>query len=128
VAQFYLDHNVATGVARELTALGHQAVSARQAGLAGASDASHLLTAAQRGFVLVTNDLDFLALQAAWREWAAAWRVTPTPTHHGILLIRQGPRGGALAAARSVHAHLSTAPVLPNTLWQWTQAGTWVVY
>jgi hypothetical protein len=128
VAQLYLDHNVAIGVARELTALGHQPVSARQTGLAGASDATHLLTAAQRGLMLVTADLDFLALQAAWLEWATAWGVTPIPVHHGILLIRQGPMGGALAAAQLIHAHLATVPILPNTLWQWTSAGIWAVF
>ncbi|HZR98212.1 MAG TPA: hypothetical protein VFE37_05875 [Chloroflexota bacterium] len=38
----------------------------------------------------------------------------------------QGPMGGALLAARAIHAHLDTAPVLLNTLWQWTPVGVWV--
>ena len=125
MVQFYLDHNVAAGVAGELSNLGHQAINARQLGLAGATDATQLLTAVQRGAVLVTNNRDFLALQAAWREWATAWRVTPVPVHHGILLIKQGQMGGAVPAAQYIHAHVVRGPVLPNTLWQWTVSGTW---
>jgi hypothetical protein len=123
VARLYFDHNVAAGIGTERTHLGHEVTSARQLGLAGATDATHLLTAAQREAVLVTNDLDFLALQAAWREWVVAWQVTPMPTHYGILLIRQGPMGGARLAARGIDAHLRTMPVLVNTLWQWHPAG-----
>lgn len=110
----------------ELEAFGHQAVHARLLGLAGATDATHLLVAVRQGFVLVTNDHDFLALHAAWHEWPAEWRVVPRPVHPAILLIAQGQMGGAAPAARLVHTHVSARPILPNTLWRWTAARGWV--
>ena len=127
MAQCYLDHNVAGQLGPELGRHGYGAVYARQLGLAGASDATHLTTAARRGDVLITNDLDFLALHAAWLEWPGVWGVTPPPTHHGILLIAQGPMGGALAAAGLIATHLNTAPHLANTLWQWIAGRGWVI-
>ena len=68
MALFYLDHNVAVGIGNALINLGHQAATARQLNLAGATDATHLLTAVRQNAVLITNDLDFLALQPAWLE------------------------------------------------------------
>ena len=127
MARFYLDHNVAPGIGNALVNLGHDSVTARQLHLAGATDATHLLTAEQQNAVLITNDLDFLALQPAWHEWAIAWGVTPAPVHHGILLISQGQMGGAAPAARGIHAHVSGNPTLSNTLWQWTTLRGWFI-
>jgi hypothetical protein len=127
VALFYLDHNVAVGIGNALINLGHQAATARQLRLAGATDATHLLTAVRQNAVLITNDLDFLALQPAWREWAIAWGVTPAPVHHGILLISQGQMGGAAPAASSIHAHISGSLILSNTLWRWTTLRGWFI-
>jgi hypothetical protein len=126
VSRFYLDHNVADRVGQELAALGHQVAYARRLGLAGATDATHLLTAMRHGAVLVTNDQDFLALHAAWLEWPLAWGIAPAPVHPGILLIKQGQMGGAVLAARTINTHVAGSPVLSNTLWLWTLSGRWI--
>ncbi len=53
MAAFYLDNDVSTGIAGELTILGHAATTALAQQLRRASDAQHLLTATQHDWVLV---------------------------------------------------------------------------
>ena len=56
MANFYTDHDVSLRVASLLRQLGHTAVTARDLGLERAGDDEHLLTAAQRGWILVTHN------------------------------------------------------------------------
>ena len=90
-----------------------------------AANAQHLLRAVQDQRVLITNDTDFKALQAAWLLWPPAWGVTTPPAHHGILWIREGRMGGADQAAQIIHAHLSSSPALINRLWCWERPKGW---
>ena len=122
---FYLDNNLAVQIADELTRRGHFARTASDLKLTHASDATQLMTAAQHGWVLLSNDGDFIVLQAAWLEWPAAWGLARGPEHAGILLIPQEQLGGPAAAAELVHQFVSTEPVLTNSLWRWTRARGW---
>ena len=58
----YLDVNVSGRVAKALQARGIECITANDAGLADASDATHLAHAIEHGLVLVTFDPDFLVL------------------------------------------------------------------
>lgn len=62
----YADHHVARRLARLLRHRGHAVVTVRQLGLDRAIDATHLLTGATRGAILLThNERDFVLLLAA---------------------------------------------------------------
>jgi len=84
VASFDTDHDVALQVAVLLREHGHMALTARAIGLERAGDHEHLLTAAQRGWILVThNRQDFFLLHDAWRRWFQVLNVSVV--HAGIL-------------------------------------------
>jgi hypothetical protein len=127
VAAFYLDNNLAVQIAEELIRLGHFARTASDLALTRASDATHLMTAARRRWILVTNDGDFIVLQAAWLEWPSYWGLGATPEHAGILLIPQEQLGGPAPAAHLVDRFVSTSPALSNSLWRWTVSRGWFV-
>jgi hypothetical protein len=78
----YLDENVDTLLARILTNLGHDVLTARDADLSGASDEQHLELAASVGRAVLTHDIgDYSNL---WHAWQAAGR-----SHSGILVLRR---------------------------------------
>jgi hypothetical protein len=126
VAAFYADHDASIHIAPELVALGHTATTARDQGLIRASGAEQILTAAQRGWILVTcNGKHFLVLHEAWQLWSQAWQVTPLPQHAGILIIPQ-QRWLAPQAAQELDRFVHTNPPLANTLYQWQAQAGWV--
>jgi hypothetical protein len=129
VAEFYLDHNVAVGTGRALRNAGHGARWAAEIGLARGRDQWQLLTAAQRGWILVTYDWkDFRLLHDAWREWPPAWGVAPAPQHAGILVL-PAPGAGRWTpdeAAVRLADFVAGAPPLDNTLHRWFPSPGWV--
>ena len=62
--RFYLDENVPVAVADQLRKRGIEAVTARDLGTLGDSDANHLRRATEMGYVLCTYDSDYVALAA----------------------------------------------------------------
>jgi hypothetical protein len=62
VLRFYLDENVPVEVARQLRARGIEAITARDLGLLGETDAHHLARASDLGYVLCTYDTDFVRM------------------------------------------------------------------
>ena len=73
-----LDEHFSYLIAQALRADGHDVQAASEIGLTGMPDEQLLVTAAQQGRVLVTNNVrDFVPLE---REWAAAGDV-----HQGII-------------------------------------------
>jgi len=54
-----IDLNLAPRWVHALSAAGHEAVHWSTLGPIGASDSTHMRNARERGFVLITNDLDF---------------------------------------------------------------------
>lgn len=88
MADVYLDEDVWLQLADDLRLQGHAVVTYRDHRLRGASDALHLLTAAQEQRVLVTcNRRDFRLLHDAWHYWTAAWGVATQ--HAGIIVVDQ---------------------------------------
>lgn len=75
--RFYLDENLQIAIVSQLQSRGIVVVSVRDLGLLGDSDASHLTRATAMGYVLCTNDTDYLALAAQF------------PNHAGIIIGRQ---------------------------------------
>ncbi len=60
--RFYLDENVPVALATQLRRRGIEAVTVRDLGVLGDSDRNHLARAAAMGFVLCTNDADYLEI------------------------------------------------------------------
>lgn len=72
-----LDENMPAGLVRILAAIGHQADTIPQEGLAGADDTDVWGAAQAAGKFLITQDLDFSDIT----------QFTPG-SHHGILILR----------------------------------------
>ncbi|MHB8626207.1 MAG: DUF5615 family PIN-like protein [Aggregatilineales bacterium] len=60
--RFYLDENVPIAIALQLRRRGIDVVTVVELEVLGASDASHLARATKMGYVLCTNDSDFMDL------------------------------------------------------------------
>jgi len=58
----YVDENINPEVANQLRSRGIDAISVRDLGLLGDSDANHLQRASDMGRVLITQDRDFLVM------------------------------------------------------------------
>lgn len=63
--RFYLDENLPVEIARQLQSRGIEAVTVRDLGQLGDNDPNHLTRATKMGYVLCTQDDDFLALAAS---------------------------------------------------------------
>lgn len=85
--RFYTDTHIAKAVAVQLRSRGVDIVRCKEVGLAEADDETHLQYATDHGRVMVTQDDDFTALSARWRQ---AGRV-----HGGIMKVSHQYRGEA---------------------------------
>ncbi len=79
--RFYLDENLPVAVAAQLQRRGIEAVTVRDLGFLGDSDSNHLARATRLGYVLCTNDADYVNLDAANAE------------HGGIIFGQQHKHG-----------------------------------
>ena len=125
MADLYADHNIALPLVRLLRNRHHAVIAARDIGLDHARDDLHLLTAAERGWVLVTHDkADFELLHDAWRRWSQAWQVGRQ--HAGILVV---PHWAPGQMAQEIDAFLQSGPPLANALYrrQSRPDGQWVL-
>lgn len=68
--RFYLDENVPVAIATQLQRRGVDAVTVRDLGFLGDADTTHLARAARLGYVLCTNDADYIDLAATGIEHA----------------------------------------------------------
>jgi predicted nuclease of predicted toxin-antitoxin system len=68
--RLYLDENLSPKIAEQLRQRGVDAVCARDLGMLGEDDATHLARATAEGRVLVTADEDFLRMAAEGAEHA----------------------------------------------------------
>jgi hypothetical protein len=102
--------------------------------LAGEKDPVVLLTAFQRGAVLISeNHQDFLLLHWAWRLWSEAWPasasgVSAGPVHAGILTVAQRPGREVEQTAEAVQRLLRSGWPLTNELYRWRGYGDWEHY
>jgi hypothetical protein len=118
----YFDSNVTNRAARLLAARGLDVRMAADVGMQHAIDAEHLLRAAQEGWLLVTNDTDFLDLHDAWHLWSRAWGVEPR--HGGVLVGIQSWAYQKVAA--EVEAFVAQGIDPANTLYQWRWGHGWL--
>ena len=68
--RFYLDENLPIAVATQLQRRGIEAVTVRDLGFLGDSDHNHLARATRLGYVLCTNDADYVELATTGIEHA----------------------------------------------------------
>ena len=99
--RFYLDENMAEGLAAALRGLGLDTIITAEMGRKGATDPHQPMSAVEPDRVLIThNNADFRMLHEALFLWASRWNVLDRRRHPGILIIEQGaPRRGGLGAA-----------------------------
>lgn len=130
LARLHLDENFSFDTTQRLRGYGHDCVTAFGLGLAGASDATHLLRAAQDNRVFIThNGDDFELLHEAWMQWFAAYGVQPAPSHAGILIVPQpNPKLKFWLpdfAAHEIDSFLSQGLPLTNMVYKWTVSSGW---
>lgn len=77
----YIDHNVHAGIVQGLRDRGIDCLTALQDGMAAAEDESILRRAAELGRVVVSQDVDFLAIATAW--------ITEGRQFEGVIYARQ---------------------------------------
>ncbi len=66
--KFFLDENISPQVAEQLQRKGIEAVSVREVELLGDTDDNLLVLAIEKGYVLCTQDIDFLQMVASGTE------------------------------------------------------------
>lgn len=85
--KFYFDTHIAKAAATQLRKKGVDVVRCEEVGLAQASDEEHLQYAADNGRVMVSQDEDFLALDAQWQQ--------ADRSHAGIMKVSRQYQGDA---------------------------------
>ncbi|HET8628087.1 MAG TPA: DUF5615 family PIN-like protein [Thermomicrobiales bacterium] len=111
MARFHLDHNISMALTALLRTAGHDAVTAVDLGLQGASDGVHLAEAAEAGRILVTHNCDdLILLHRACHRWSRRWGVYRP--HAGILVIPQAPHLQPARAAVEVELVARQAPII----------------
>ena len=127
MALLYGDHNVSRPLVLLFRELGHAATNARALGLDRGSDGTHLLFAAERGWILLThNERDFLMLHDAWLRWSWAWQVAPR--HAGILVLPQRSDWKPPRLVSEIETLLAANPVMTNQLFAWRASRGWVPF
>jgi predicted nuclease of predicted toxin-antitoxin system len=96
--RFQLDEHVAPAIARALRQRGIDVITAREAGLLGASDVQHLARAHAEQRVMVTQDDDFLRLHHEQQ------------LHSGIAYCKQGTRSSGQIVAGLVLVYEALEP------------------
>lgn len=125
MAAFYLDEDVAGRLAQLLIERGHTVATTEQERRKGAPDARQLLYAAERGWVLLTNNGDhYRLLHDAWLTWAHAWNTRQA--HCGIVILPHTVPSGLAAVATAVHQLVSDpGTTLDTALYTWSSATGW---
>jgi hypothetical protein len=123
VAQLYLDNDVALGLIAILEAAGHSAIATRDVGRSHAPDYQQMVTAWQRGAVLVTHNRDdYIDQVEAWQLWPRAWGVAG-PEHPGVIVPDQCPPA---TYAPALLAFLAADHRKANRLYTWRRrTATW---
>jgi len=84
---FYFDTHIAKACATQLRSQAIEVVRCEEVGMAEASDDDHLRYATENGHVMVSQDNDFLVLDAKWRA--------QNKVHGGIFYIPNKLQGTA---------------------------------
>ncbi|MBN1565155.1 MAG: DUF5615 family PIN-like protein [Anaerolineae bacterium] len=83
--KFFTDSHIAKAVAMQLREKGVDIVRCQEVGLADAADSVLLEYAVQDGRVMISNDQDFLRLNARWQEEGRS--------HNGIMFCQEHLQG-----------------------------------
>lgn len=111
--RFYLDENIAVGIAIALRSARHFVITAREIGALREHDDLHLFNATQQGCVLVSHDGDFYVLHRGLRRWAAWWQ--REPFHGGVLVTPDNL--GVAGEARILDIFAASGLPTPNQLY-----------
>jgi hypothetical protein len=123
VPHLYFDHDMSQVVAGEFRARGDAITTAQELGLAQAMDGQQLLTAARRGWLLVTHDkTHYEVLHDAWFRWGEAWGAPQS--HSGIVIL---PHGSPSFVEQLLVTFLSTHSDFTDRLFEWRPARGWQV-
>ena len=120
--RFYLDENIAVGVAVVLRGTGHVVVTAREVGALREDDDLHLFNATQRGCVLVSHDGDFYVLHRGLRRWASWWQ---RERFHGGILVTPDILSVA-GEARILDIFAASGLLAANELYEWFPDRDWI--
>ncbi|HKG26330.1 MAG TPA: DUF5615 family PIN-like protein [Thermomicrobiales bacterium] len=119
----YFDHDMSHVVSGSFRTRGEAITTARELGLAEAMDGMQLLTAARRGWLLVTHDqTHYKVLHDAWFRWGAAWETRQS--HGGIVVL---PHGAPSSVEQLLVTFLSTYVDFTDKLFEWRPASGWRV-
>ena len=126
MAPVYVDEDVDEDIARALAALGHDAISTRQAGNKGQSDSEQLAYSGRQRRVMVTcNRRDFEALHEAWRVCAREWNVSARPLHHGILVVPNERNIDIQSIAAAIDEKLRSGESVADQILRWRPSMGW---
>jgi hypothetical protein len=121
VTAFYLDNDVSLQLVDLLQEAGHQVWHTRDLRQTTADDVGQLLTAVERGAVLVTHNYrDFELVHLAWRAFAARWGAVEA--HPGILILPQAIETQLL---QYLDAFLASGLPLPNACYRYRPSSGW---
>ena len=85
--RFYFDTHIASAAAEQLRARNVDVIRCEEVAMAEASDAEHLSYATSKGCILVSQDADFLVLNARWHQ--------EERKHGGIMKVPADIQGAA---------------------------------
>lgn len=127
MADLYFDAEVRPSFRLLLEERGHDVVTTHEFDQRAAVDAEQLVTATQRGRILVThNGKDFRTLCQAWPRWRRVWGPDPAE-HAGVLAIPQPSLLPHPRAARHIDRFLAQRERIWNELWFFDlRVGDWV--
>lgn len=124
MVDFHLDSDVSLLLAPLLRNAGHTVATARQLGLATATDDAQLLAAVQHGRMLVTHNRgDFTLLHDAWRIWPTTFGLA-LPAHPGILALDHASPHLLFHAIDELIAATTASSRLNEMFW-WRTRGDW---
>lgn len=124
MASFYTDENIALETARQLGGLGHVVVRCQDVGRIKAPDDEHLVYAAERGYILITHDRDFIQLSPMWKRWTRAG----LPNHPGILVIPDESLWLPHLAAYRIDEFMRRNDPRENACYLFNRGGSWTQY
>ena len=123
MAEFYADRDIRRDVRLRLREIGHVVTTTDDLRLDRATDDVQLLTAAERGWILLTyNERDYVLLHGAWHRWSAAWGVAPQ--HAGIIIPKQ--EWSMERATTEVGRLLESGAEFTNALYRWHGVLGWI--
>lgn len=126
MARYYLDEHVGEAFVSPLSALGHDALSTRDAGNKGLTDPRQLLFASDHGRVMVTfNTRHFAMLHEMLVRGAARGSLSGSALHSGIALLPSSSRVAPNLLISALDELPRYADDVANRCFRWVPATGW---